>query len=141
MKHILESENFTISLAPQFFQADINLPVNTKLSIEVKSDGFTAQTTMDIDIKSLAQFANDLNYIYKNLTVEARLEEPYGSYMGIAFKGDGRGHINIKGCLEKTNPSGVQQVLEFENRIDQTDLRVFCSDLKVHYEKYLQKSI
>lgn len=139
MKHILESVNFAISIEPQIFGYDRNLPTNTILRIEVESDGFAANTTMDTDIKYLAKFSNDLCHLYKNLKGQARLEEPYGQHMYLSFIGDGRGHIEIEGQLRKSNSSGSEQVLEFENVIDQTYLKPFCFDLLSFYENYLPK--
>ncbi len=137
MKHIIESENLTLCIEPQIFEADIKLPTNTILSIEVKSDGFAANTTMDIDIKDLAKFSKDVCHIYETLKGEARLEEPYGQQMYLSFVGNGRGHIAIKGHLHKGNRNGSEQVLEFENDIDQTCLKQFCYGLLSNYENYL----
>ena len=139
MKHILESENFTVCIEPQIFEADIDLSTNTILSIEVNSDGFAGNTTMDIDIKDLAKFGNDLCHIYETLHGEARLEEPYGLHMYLSFVGNGRGHIAIKGYLHKGNRIGSEQVLEFENDIDQTYLKQFCYELSSNYENYLRR--
>lgn len=60
MKHIIETENFFVCIEPEIFEADINLSTNTILKIDVNSDGFTASTTMDIDIKDLAKLGKDL---------------------------------------------------------------------------------
>lgn len=60
MKHIIETENFFVCIEPEIFEADINLSTNTILKIDVKSNGFTASTTMDIDIKDLAKLGKDL---------------------------------------------------------------------------------
>lgn len=59
MKHIIETENFFVCIEPEIFEADINLSTNTILKIDVKSNGFTASTTMDIDIKDLAKLGKD----------------------------------------------------------------------------------
>ena len=53
---LLESESFSLSLDFQVFESDISYPSNTILTISVSSAGFSASTTMDIDIK---EFIND----------------------------------------------------------------------------------
>lgn len=84
---------------------------------------------MDIDIKDLARLGRDLCRIYDTLQGNARLEEPYGQHMYISFVGNNSGHISIKGCLHKGNRIGLEQVLEFENDVDQTSLRSFYLEL------------
>lgn len=137
MIHVLETENFKLSIEPKIFQEDIEFPANTILNIVVESDGFYANTTMDINIKYLAKFGYDLCRIYETLHGEARLEEPYGHHMWFSFVGNGIGHIAIKGYLSKGNIIGMEQVLEFENEIDQTYLKQFCNELIRNYKMYL----
>ena len=133
MKHIIETENFFVCIEPEIFEADINLSTNTILKIDVKSNGFTASTTMDIDIKDLAKLGKDLCQIYETLQGNARL----GQHMYMSFVGNNRGHIAIKGYLHKGDRIGSEQVLEFENDVDQTCLRPFYLELLSNYEKYL----
>ena len=52
---LLEAENFNLSLDFQVFESDIAYPSNTILSICVSSSGFSASTTMDIDIKAFCE--------------------------------------------------------------------------------------
>lgn len=137
MKHIIETEKFFVCIEPEIFETDINLRTNTKLKIDVRSNGFTASTTMDIDIKDLAKLGKDLCQIYETLQGNARLEEPYGQHMYISFVGNKRGHIAIKGYLHKGNRVGSEQILEFENDIDQTCLRPFYLELLNNYGKFL----
>lgn len=115
----------------------IKIIKNTILKIDVKSNGFTASTTMDIDIKDLAKLGKDLCQIYETLQGNARLEESYGQHMYMSFVGNNRGHIAIKGYLHKGDRIGSEQVLEFENDVDQTCLRPFYLELLSNYEKYL----
>lgn len=136
MKHILKSEKFVLNIVPEIFEGDIKYSSNTIMEIKVQSDGFSANTTMDIDIKQFAKFSADLCGIYETLSGEARIEEPYGMHMYLCFAGNGRGHITIKGYLHKGDGTGNQS-LEFENDIDQTYLKEFCYDLKNSYSKYL----
>lgn len=137
MEYKLESEEFVLSISPQIFETDINYPCNTILEVEIWSSGFSGKTTMDIDIKELAKFADDLLKLYENLTGEAQIHEVYGTQMQITFSGNGRGHINIKGYLQNYNRLGNEQNLSFENDIDQTCLREFCYNLNNSLGKYL----
>ena len=135
MKHILKTDNFEISMDLEIFEGDISYPTNTIMRVAVQSGDFSARTSMDIDIKEFAQFVSNLVNIYETLSDEAIIEEPYGQKMYISFIGNGRGHISVKGYLYSSN-NGYEQRLEFENDIDQTDLRNFCYELKNSYEKY-----
>lgn len=137
--HTLETENFSVCIEPEILEADTDLPINTLLKIEVRSDGFAANTTMDINIKDLAQFGYDLSQIQKTLQGDAALAEPYGKHMYLSFSGSGRGHIAVKGCLHKGSRAGWEQTLEFENDIDQTCLEAFSLELLSHYGKYLHR--
>lgn len=138
MEYQLNAENFLLAINPKVFEEDIQLSSNTILEVTIQSDGFSANTTMDIDIKEFAKFALNLTHIYETLSGEARIEEPYGLHMYMSFIGNGRGHIAIKGYLHKGNGTGNEQSLEFENDIDQTYLKNFCYALLCDYKKYLQ---
>jgi hypothetical protein len=131
--------NFILSINPQIFEDDINYCSNTIMEVKVESDGFSARTTMDVDVKELAKFADDLCRLYENLSGEARIEEPYGMHMYISFKCCIGGHIKVKGYLHKGNKVGNEQSLEFENDIDQTCLREFCYDIQSSYCRYLER--
>ena len=89
----LISEGFIIKLDIHVFESDISYPVNTSLKIFVESNGFSAATTMDIDIKELSGFARDLRKLYDSLKGSARLQEPYGSDSYLEFSGEGDGRI------------------------------------------------
>lgn len=130
MEFTLCSENFKLELSLTVYQEDLACSSNTTMDVTVQSDGFSASTTMDIDIKDLEKFAVDLCRIYHDLSGEARIEEPYGVHMYLSFQGDGRGHIAVKGYLQGTNRTGGEQALTFENQIDQTLLIPFCLTLK-----------
>ncbi len=135
MEYQLNDKNFSLTLVPNIFE-ETCYP-NTLLDVTVQSDGFSANTTMDIDIKEFAKFAFDLTHIYETLSGEARIEEPYGQHMYVSFMGNGRGHIAIKGYLNKGNHTGNEQTLEFQNDIDQTCLKNFCYSLLSNYKRYL----
>lgn len=130
MEHIICTGDFSLKFKLRVFEEDIQLSSNTLLEVCVKSNGFSGCSTMDIDIKEFIQFASDLNRIYETLTGEARIEEPYGIHMYIAFHGDGRGHITVKGYLHDVDCIGNEHRLEFENCIDQTCIKDFCYNLQ-----------
>lgn len=138
MEHQLKSDHFSFRIKLRIFQEDICLPSNTIMEVQVESDGFSANTTMDIDIKEFAKFALDLSRVYETLSGEARIEEPYGRHMYFRFVGNGRGHIAIDGYLQKENRVGNEQILKFENEIDQTALRDFCYELVSSYQQFLR---
>lgn len=138
MEHLLETDNFVLKINPRVFEEDIHLPNNAIMEVEVYSDGFSATTSMSIDVKELASFAYDLTEIYKTLSGEAKIEEPYGVHMCLTFSGDGRGHIAVKGFLHKGNRSGNEHTLEFQNEIDQTCLRGFSREVYGAYSKYMK---
>lgn len=136
MEYIIHFEDFFLKIKVKVFLEDIRLSSNTIMEVTVQSDGFSATTTMDIDIKELAKFALDLTHICEILSGEARIEEPYGMHMYLSFIGNGRGHIAVKGYLHKNNCVGNEQILEFENDIDQTGLKKFSYDLFNDCKKY-----
>ena len=134
---LLESESFSLSLDFEVFESDISYPSNTILTVSVSSAGFSASTTMDIDIKRLPFFCNELKNVYDSLNGKARLQEAFGDQY-IEFCGDGKGHIGIAGQLESNGSDGFSQKLQFENRIDQTFLPAFLASLNSlanHYVK------
>ena len=127
-KLLLESEQFTLSLDFQVFESDIAYPSNTTLSVGVFSSGFSASTTMDIDVKDVCDFCNELENIYNTLKGSTRIQEVYGKQY-ILFSGDGLGHIMVSGLLNSQGANGFWQELKFENRIDQTYIPRFLKDL------------
>lgn len=126
---VLKNEDFCLSLDFQVFQADISSPSNTILSVYIASNGFSAATTMDIDIKQLPVFCNDLKAIYNTLQGEAKIQEPFGSRQYISFVGERYGHIAVSGVLHSNGTKGYWQELKFENGIDQTFLPAFLKEL------------
>ena len=133
---LLESENFMLSLAFQVFESDISYPSNTILSVSVSSAGFSASTTMDIDIKDVPKFCNELQNIYGSLKGDAKIQEPFGSKQYIAFSGDGKGHILVSGTLHSNGANGLWQELKFENCIDQTFMPQFLKKLTALANNY-----
>ena len=136
MKHILEAEDFSLCMEPVVFESDRESPINTLLRLEVQSDGYAANAVMDVDMRPFVEFANKLYQTYESLRGEAKLEGPYGQRMHLSFAGNGRGHFAVKGRLCKENRDGLEQVLEFENNVDQTILKPFCVELLQNYGGY-----
>lgn len=133
---LLESENFRLSLDFQVFESDISYPSNTILSVSVSSEGFSASTTMDIDIKDILIFCNELQKTYDSLKGEAKIQEPYGNQQYILFTGDKKGHIFVSGRLNSNGANGFWQELKFENCLDQTFLPQFLRKLTALSNKY-----
>lgn len=127
-KFMLESEQFSLSLDFQVFESDIDYPSNTILSVCVSSSGFSASTTMDVDIKTIYDFCNKLGSVYIILTGSAKIQEAYGNQY-ILFSGDGIGHIRVAGMLDSQGANGFWQELKFENCIDQTYFPSFLKGL------------
>ena len=126
---VLETECFKLSLDFQVFESDISYPSNTILSVCVLSEGFSASTAMDIDIKDVASFCANLQKIYDSLSGEAKIQEPFGNRQYILFSGDKKGHILISGTLNSSGAKGFWQELKFKNIIDQTHLPLFIKKL------------
>ena len=133
---LLESESFRLSLDSQVFESDISYPSNTILSVSVSSEGFSASTTMDIDIKDIQTFCNELQKTYDSLKGEAKIQEPYGNQQYILFTGDKKGHIFVSGMLNSNSANGFWQELKFENCLDQTFLPQFLRKLTALSNKY-----
>lgn len=127
-KFMLEAEQFTLSLTFQVFESDIAYPSNTILAVCVSSSGFSASSTMDIDIKALYGFCEELWSVYNTLKGSAKIQETYGN-QHILFSGDGLGHIMVSGFLDSQGANGFLQELKFENCIDQTYFPSFLKGL------------
>ena len=136
MDYILRTNSFVLGMTSQIF--DLTSSVNAFLHIKIESNGFCGSTSMDIDIKDLAKFSADLCALYENLSGEARITEAYGD-MYISFVCKPRGHIAVRGYLEHRDGAGSEQILTFENDIEQTYLTDFCYDLQNAYGQYLTK--
>lgn len=126
---ILSGNNFSLSLDFRVFESDVSYASNTILSVSVTSDGFSASATMDIDIKDIPLFCNELKKVYDCLNVEAKIQEPYGARQFILFSGDKCGRISISGTLNSGGDNGLWQELKFENSIDQTYIPRFMKEL------------
>ena len=120
------------------FETDINYSSNTIMHITFKCNEFSAQTSMDIDIKQFAIFAEKIYIMYENLCGTTVFKEPYGNEQFIEFSCDKTGHIVIKGFLCNLSDT-CSYKLNFEKTIDQTDIENFIKSFKGMYERYLYK--
>ncbi len=125
----IETSQFEIKLQLNVFDTDVDYPSNTVMNVAVYSDGFSAVADMDIDIKQLIVFKDNLAELYNTLKGVAKIQEPYGMQQFIEFSGDGKGYIQISGKLNSFGQNGSAQELKFENSIDQTCLPEFISNL------------
>ena len=133
---VLEGENFKLSLTFQVFESDIAYPTNTIISVFVLSAGFSASTSMDVDIKEISEFCDELNKMYSTLKGSAKILEPFGNKQYIGFVGDGYGHILISGMLHSNGANGFCQELKFENSIDQTYFQKFITELTAYVKQF-----
>lgn len=124
----LITNDFALEVELKVFEEDINIPTNSILNIKIRSDGFSAVTTMDIDIKMFRKFAKELSDVYTLLQGCAKLKETYGSSF-IAFKAMPNGHIFVNGVVNKLCGNGHEQELKFENEFDQTYLKNFVDEI------------
>lgn len=116
MEYKLESNTFFLTLNPDIYYSDIQFPENTSLKITLKSSGFCAQTSMDIDIKEFKIFISDIEKLYDTLKGNAEITEPYGK-QHIKFSADRTGHIYVTGMLSSNGSDGYFQSLEFERNL------------------------
>ena len=136
MNHFwLESENFRLSLDFKVFESDISYPCNTTLTVSVFSEGFSATTDMDIDVKEIGGFCGDLKTIYDSFRGEAKISESYGK-QSILFSCDRHGHVFVSGFLCSGGANGFWHELKFENALDQSFLPPLIRDLTAFSEKY-----
>ena len=137
MLHSLSTPIFTFSCEPEIFECDIAYPTNTILHVHINSDGFCANADLDIDIKSFARFAADLQQMYVTLQGTAMIEEPFGNQSFIKFSADHHGHILVNGVIDSSGRNGCCQKLTFESHFDQTNLAEYANTLIAAYSKYL----
>ncbi len=136
MEYFIKSADFDVCFQLKVFEVDIEYPSNTILTIYVNSDGFCANTDMDIDIKTFIAFVDALSALYSSLTGTAVIQEPYGEQQFIEFSVDRSGHIRIRGELSSNGRKGFVQKLTFENCIDQTYLPDFIKKLSLLCAEY-----
>lgn len=132
----LKAESFCLTLRPEVHPEDLRFPVNTSLSVEVYSRGFSARAVLDLDVRALADFAVRLERLYKTLAGSARLQEPYGAQSCIEFAAKTGGHIAVRGKVCGGAVGGQQQQLLFQNEFDQTCLREFAGALAADFGRY-----
>lgn len=128
MEYNLIADSFSLVLKTNVFYSDIQYPANTILEVILESDGFSACTTMDINIKEFREFVSDINSLYETLNGCTTIKEPYGE-QNIQFSVDKTGHIFVSGLLHNNYRNGHNQLLEFKNSFDQSFLKSFVSSL------------
>ena len=133
---VLENESFKLSLTFQVYESDLAYPTNTVISVFVSSAGFSASTSMDMDIKEVSILCDKLNDMYSTLNGEAKISEPFGYKQNICFKGDGCGHIFISGMLHSNGAYGLCQELKFENILDQTYFSAFLKKMTKYVKQF-----
>ena len=129
----IKSDRFCLEFEPDVHESDLTFKANTNLRVKVVSDGFSADSFMDIDVKDLSCFAAQLHGLYESLEGAARLEEPYSVHNYIEFSAMGGGHIAVRGRINNKNAYGRTQELTFDNEIDQTYLQGFAKKLFADY--------
>lgn len=139
MTHILNAENFHLELDVDIldYSATYALPVNALLSISVSSDGFSAATYMDVDVRSFATFCDNLYRLCRELRGTAAIHEVFVEENGIEFTGDGDGLILVSGRLNNHWRDGLKQELSFENTFGQPCLCNFACELYDTYHSYM----
>ena len=119
---LLENDSFRLSLIFNVYESDILYSTNTILSVAVTGAQFSASATMDIDIKDIQDFCNNLKHIYDCFAGTAKIQEPYGDKQYILFSSDKYGHVTVSGYLNSNGVNNFWLELKFENSIDQTHL-------------------
>ena len=132
------SPHFQLSLCFQAGEPDIPQSSIAVVAVFVQSDGFSASTTMDIDIKDILVFFDQLQDLYQSLSGEARIQESFGYQQYILFSGNRTGHLFISGKLQAGGEHGFCQELRFENATDQTFLPQFIGDINQFMQNYTQ---
>lgn len=122
----LKTENFIFEFELNVYDKDKSIPINSILSLRLESDGFTASSSFDIDIKDFCAFVKNLKNLYNSLNGVAKLED-FHNY--IEFSGNGNGYIKVNGVINSNGRNGFEQELHFENEFDQTYLLEFSDRL------------
>ena len=134
----IDAERFILQITPFVHEEDFSCQNNTNLMIRLSSYDFSADSTMDIGVCDLGEFAFRLNRLYETLRGTAKLAVPYDEQCYIEFTAGMGGHIRINGCINNENANGYTQKLYFENEIDQSYLKDFSKLLFADYGKYVK---
>ena len=86
-EYVIKSEGFYLCFQLKVFETDVSYSSNTILTISVISDNFSANSDMDIDIKSFVVFVDALSSLYTTLNGTAIIQEPYGEQQYIDVEG------------------------------------------------------
>lgn len=131
--HSLVADGFSLSMELNISEQDIKYPSNTIMTVSVKSESYSAISSMDIDIKKFALFSIDIKDIYDGLSGTAEIEETYGYHKFLKFVSCKNGYIFVKGYLCDDTKDNE---LFFNNVFDQTFLKDFADELYTEYSKY-----
>lgn len=131
--HTLIADGFSLSLELNISEQDIKYPSNTIMNVSVKSESYSAISSMDIDIKKFALFSIGLKGMYDGLSGTAEIEETYGYHKFLKFISCKNGYISVKGYLCDDTKDNE---LFFNNAFDQTFLKDFADKLYTGYSKY-----
>lgn len=132
MKQILNTEKFKLELSLEYYEK--NEFADCILNVKVESEGFTANTSLEVYRKDFFEFVKNLKKIYDSLDGSAKIEGAYEKCEYIELVCDKIGYIKVNGLL--LSPSHNQE-LKFENKFDQTYLSGFVSNLYNTYQEYL----
>lgn len=112
---------------------------NTLLTVQVASNGFSAISTFDLNIESVAWFAKDLVDLYEKMAGSAELHDLSFGTPYIKFSIGQRGYIHVEGKFIDGSILNHKQEMTFENDFDQTYLGEYAYALFGEYKLYLQK--
>lgn len=110
---------------------------NTLLTIQIVSSGFSAVSTFDLSIVSVAHFAKDLLELYEKLSGSAEIYDLSFGTPFVKFSIGQRGYIHVQGKFIDGSMLNHKQELIFENDFDQTYLRDYAYALFEEYKIYL----
>ena len=120
----IDTGDFSLRFEPYIDHGAFGDKNDERLRVTVASYGFSADTTMNVDKKWLADFAKHLNVVYEKLDGRVELEE-YRGHSRLLFSFLTGGHVLVMGTLYDSH----EQELNFSNSIDQTELRDFAKSL------------
>jgi|SRR6267142_4680424 len=96
--------------------------------VKIACEGWRGKFLCSLQKGELRALAEELQRLENSLNGEATFH-PLEPNLILAFSGDGKGHINVKGEAQERLGSGTRLAFEFE--IDQTYLRSVISDLLI----------
>lgn len=140
MDFILKRDDFSIIFHQiAFYKEDIKLngPISGTVSVSVKSDKYSAQSSLDLDHKHFVEFINNIINLWKSLeSGTAIIKEPYGYQQYIEIVSS-NGKFVVKGRLVDVDCRNFR--IDFEEVIDQNYMNDFIKAIsKYNIEEYLR---